>query len=118
MKIAFFDLEDWEIDYLKRKIGKKHKLMFFKEKIDSKMINKTKDVDIIGVFIHSCIDKSIINNLTKLKYIIAMSTGYDNIDLSYCKKKGIKVSNIPFYGTNTVAEHTFGLILTLSRKLH
>jgi D-lactate dehydrogenase len=35
-----------------------------------------------------------------------------------CRKKGIAVSNVPSYGENTVAEHTFALILSLSRNIH
>jgi len=46
-----------------------------------------------------------------------MSTGFDHIDLKECKAKNIKVSNVPFYGENTVAEHTFALILALAWKL-
>jgi len=46
-----------------------------------------------------------------------MSTGFDHIDLKTAKAKNIKVSNVPFYGENTVAEHTLALILALSRRL-
>jgi D-lactate dehydrogenase len=46
------------------------------------------------------------------------STGYDHISTADCKKKGIAVCNVPYYGENTVAEHTFGLIITLSRNIH
>lgn len=35
-----------------------------------------------------------------------------------CRKRGIVISNVPYYGENTVAEHTFGLILSLSRKIY
>jgi D-lactate dehydrogenase len=40
------------------------------------------------------------------------------VDLATCRARGIAVSNVPTYGENTVAEHTFGLILALSRKIH
>ena len=50
--------------------------------------------------------------------IATMSTGFDHIDLEECKKRNIKVSNVPFYGENTVAEHTMGLILALTKKIH
>jgi len=46
-----------------------------------------------------------------------MSTGYDHIDLEECRKRKIPVCNVPTYGENTVAEHTFALILALSRKI-
>ncbi len=47
-----------------------------------------------------------------------MSTGFDHIDLAECRKRKIKVANVPYYGENTVAEHTFALILSLSRNIH
>src|SRR3989338_1780247 len=54
----------------------------------------------------------------KLKLIATMSTGFDHIDIAACKSMNIEVCNVPFYGENTVAEYTFALILSLSRKIH
>jgi len=54
----------------------------------------------------------------KLKMIATFSTGFDHIDLDECQKRSVTVCNVPFYGENTVAEHTFALILALSRKLY
>ena len=68
--------------------------------------------------IYSVADKKVINSLVSLKYITTRSTGFDHIDLKTCKRKNILVSNVPTYGENTVAEHTFALILALSRKIH
>jgi len=56
--------------------------------------------------------------LPNLKLIATRSTGYDHIDTDYAASKNIVVSNVPTYGENTVAEHTFALILALSRNLH
>ncbi len=116
MKIAFFETEDWEKELIKKYL-KKHDLMFFDRHFEEKDAAKLQDVDIIAVFIYSKMPKIAINNLPNLKMIAAMSTGYDNIDVDYCHKKGILVANVPAYGENTVAEHTFALILALSRKL-
>lgn len=69
------------------------------------------------MFIYSQIDKKIIDKLKNLKAITTRSTGFDHIDLKEAKKKKIKVFNVPRYGENTVAEHTFALILALSRKI-
>jgi D-lactate dehydrogenase len=46
-----------------------------------------------------------------------MSTGFDHIDLDETKKRKIKVSNIPLYGQNTVAEHAFTLLQALNRHI-
>ena len=45
------------------------------------------------------------------------ATGYDCIDLNACKTRGVKVSNVRGYAKNTVAEHTFALILALKRGI-
>lgn len=113
-KISFFEIEKWEIDYIK-KAFKKHKLFFSKDKLAEK--NIPKDTGVLAVFIYSKIDKNILDKLPKLKLITTMSTGFDHIDLEECKKRKITVCNVPTYGENTVAEHTFALILAISRKI-
>ena len=118
-KIAFFELEDWKREYVKKHLKLKgYKIEFFDKEIGDESIRKTKDAEIIAPFVYSECTNTVLRKLPKLKYIATMSTGYDHIDLATCKKAGIKVSNVPSYGSNTVAEHAFGLILTLSRKLH
>ena len=47
----------------------------------------------------------------KLKYIGLFATGYNNIDVEYCRAHGITVCNAGSYSTNAVAQHTFALIL-------
>lgn len=115
-KIAFFEIEEWGKEHIKKAL-KKHKLFFCKDKLTEKNVSKIKDVDVLVVFIYSKINKNILNNLPKLKLITTMSTGFDHIDLEECKKRKITVCNVPTYGENTVAEHTFALILAISRKI-
>lgn len=47
----------------------------------------------------------------KLRYIGLFATGYNNIDIDYCRANGIAVCNAGSYSTNAVAQHTFALIL-------
>lgn len=117
MKFAFFELEEWEKEYLRKRLDRNIEANFYSESIDTISINEYKDAEGIGVFIYSQIDKKILEKLPSLKFITTLSTGYDHIDITECKKRGIKVSNVPFYGENTVAEHTFALMLSLSRKI-
>jgi D-lactate dehydrogenase len=55
--------------------------------------------------------------LPNLKLIAVASTGYEHVDVEAAREKGIIVCNDPVYGESTVAEFTFGLILSISRKL-
>lgn len=117
MRITFFEIQNWEKTILKKKL-KKHSLRFFREPINESHLSKIKDTEILSVFIYSKIDGKILKKLPKLKLVITRSTGFDHIDLKAAKKRKIKVCNRPNYGDNTVAEHTFALILALSRKIH
>lgn len=53
----------------------------------------------------------VIAALPRLKYIGLYSTGFNNVDLSACKKRGIVVSNTPDYSTDAVAQHALALLL-------
>lgn len=76
------------------------------------------DAQVISVFIHSRVTREVLERLPAVRLIATRSTGYDHIDLAACAERGVTVANVPFYGENTVAEHTFGLILALSRNIH
>lgn len=52
-----------------------------------------------------------------LKFIGVLATGYDNIDIKYCRERGIRVANVRDYSTAMVAQHTFTLALAVSQKI-
>jgi glycerate dehydrogenase len=58
-----------------------------------------------------------LRQLPQLKLIAIAATGYDIVDIGYCKEHGIAVANIRNYAIHTVPEHTFALILALRRNL-
>ena len=58
-----------------------------------------------------------LEQLPDLKMIAVAATGYDVVDVAYCKSHGIAVANIRNYAVHTVPEHAFMLILALRRSL-
>src|ERR1700754_2014789 len=58
-----------------------------------------------------------LKQLPQLKMIAVAATGYDVVDIGYCKEHGIAVANIRNYAIHTVPEHAFALILALRRNL-
>lgn len=116
MKITFFEVPKVEQEFFKGSFSDSE-VFYFEEKLNEENIAKVQDVEIISVFVNSEVNKNIIDALPNLKYIATRSTGFDHIDCEYAKSKGIQVSNVPAYGSQTVAEFTFALLLTLSRRV-
>jgi D-lactate dehydrogenase len=114
--ISFFELEPFEEKFFKKSL-KGHNLRFSRKPLTARNVKKYSDSDVVVVFVFSKITAKVIDSLPNLSLIATMSTGYDHIDVSYANKKKIIVSNVPFYGQNTVAEHAFGLLQSLNRNI-
>jgi glycerate dehydrogenase len=57
-----------------------------------------------------------INELPQLKMIAVTATGYNVVDIEAARARGIPVCNVPVYGTNTVAQHVFAVLLTMCHQ--
>ncbi len=78
-------------------------------------IERIKDADII-ITNKVIIGKKELNKAKKLKLICVAATGYNNIDIDEANKKKIVVANVKAYSTNSVAQHTINLILTIQNS--
>lgn len=95
-----------------------HELVVYNDgKLDDEILKtRIKDADII-VIANTPLSGEVIDTAEKLKYISVAFTGFNHIDLEKCKEKGINVSNAAGYSTHSVAEITFGLIISLLRNI-
>ena len=75
------------------------------------------DSEILSTYITSRIDAVFLDEHPKLKLITTRSAGHDHIEVSECTRRGVIVCELPGSNANTVAEHTFALILALSRRI-
>lgn len=84
------------------------------------IVERLSHVDVAGLTPRSvqAIDESWIERLPRLKGIAVFATGVDYIDTDYLEYKGIALSHLPEYSTESVAEHAIGLLLTMSRRIH
>jgi len=117
-KIAFLETSDWEREYLKKFPRFIALTDLYEEDLNLENVAKFKDYEIISCFINSQLSKEVLEKLPNLKFIATRSTGFDHLDLNVCKAKGVLVANVPGYGSHTVAEYTFGLLICLVRKIY
>ncbi|PIQ84242.1 MAG: hydroxyacid dehydrogenase [Candidatus Omnitrophica bacterium CG11_big_fil_rev_8_21_14_0_20_63_9] len=119
MKAVFFETAPWERRFLKRVLAP-HRLSvtFVPDPLTDDTLRQAASAEILSVFIYSHLTARLLRRLPRLRFIATRSTGFDHIDLAACRTRQIMVSNVPSYGENTVAEHTFALILALSRNIH
>lgn len=116
MKIIFFEIPKNQRDFFNQALSETETI-FYEERLNKDNVDLAKDAEIIVIFTKSFIDKDIIDSLSNLKLIVTRSTGFDHIDCEYAETKGIQICNVPAYGSETVAEFAFALLLTLSRKI-
>ena len=62
------------------------------------------------------LDGTILAALPSLRFISVLATGYDVVDAAFARRQGITVSNVPEYGTDSVAQHVMALLLTLVHR--
>lgn len=118
MHITCFDTDAHEREYLTTHLGSQGTLVCSSYSISVEEVKKYPETTHLVVFIYSEISVQILDELPHLQAIFTMSTGFDHIDIEACKERGITVHNVPTYGNVTVAEHTFALILSLSRNIY
>lgn len=64
----------------------------------------------------TCFPKEVLEKLPDLKYIGCLSTGFNVVDVEYCREHGITVTNIPEYATFATAQMTIALLLEIANK--
>lgn len=116
MKISIFEAENDDVFRNAPGFGS-HEITCVEAPLCTGNAHHHADAEVISVFVHSVIDDALLQRLPKLRFIATRSTGYDHIELTSCKERGIRVANVPNYGAPTVAEHVFALLLTLSHRM-
>jgi len=72
------------------------------------------DILVVNKFI---LNEKLLKQLPHLKYICVSATGYNNVDLAFCKKNKIPVSNVSGYGTPAVTQHVFALLFSITNQI-
>ncbi len=119
MKIVYFDVENYEENFLKENNEGKFDYILETQTLNdlTPVKDEYKNADIISVFTTSRVNKKVLEQFPNLKLIALRSVGFNHIDLDYCKEHNIAVVNSPNYGNITVAEFALALLLDVCRKV-
>jgi D-lactate dehydrogenase len=95
-----------------------HDVHFYSTPIRDEVPVELREVEVLSVFVDSRVTATMIDSMPNLKVLALRSTGFDHVDVAHAQAKGIVVTSVPHYGSQTVAEYAFSLILALSRKVY
>jgi glycerate dehydrogenase len=99
-----------------RRPGFDHEWIEFAESFQDQVVERLRGAT-IAISNKLALREPELSQLPELKLIAIAATGSDNIDLDYCRKHGIAVSNTRGYAVNSVPEHVLMMILALRRNL-
>lgn len=117
MKITYLDEPTYLPDYAIERFSEMGEFVAYGDRPSpEEAIRRLNDTD-IAILEWTAINDEMFSQLQRLKYIVVALTGYSFVDVNAAKRKGIKVSNIPTYSSQSVAEHAFALLLATNRKL-
>lgn len=102
------------VDYIK--LNEFGQVVYYDMTYGDQVAERISDADII-LTNKVILKEEQLKNAPNLKLICEMATGYNNIDIKYARKNKIAVTNVAGYSTNTVAQHTFAMLLHLYNNI-
>jgi len=118
--IAVFSTKPYDRQFLTQYSADNLNFTFLDSRLDETTVQLAKDHDAICIFVNDEVNRAVIDQLFSfnINTIALRCAGFNNVDADYAKQKGITICRVPEYSPEAVAEHTIGLMLTLSRKFH
>lgn len=116
MKIVVLERNSVGVDVDVSCLEKYGEVTYYPNTVAENTAERVKDADIV-IGNKAPMNETTLKDAPNVKLICLFATGYDNVDLEYCKSRGIKVANVVRYCTLAVAQHTILLALSLLEKL-
>ena len=116
MKISILERDSLGIDVDMSEIDKLGEVTVYPATTVGNAVEHIGDADII-IANKLSLNAETLKGAVNLKFVAQTATGTNNVDFAYTNSKGIKVANVPSYSTDSVAQHTFALLLYLVEKM-
>ena len=117
MKVVMFEVEDWARDRFGRLAGVGVHLVIEAAPLTALSARAHADAEAITTSFHCDLRPQVLDSFGRLKLLTVRHTGFDNVDLDYCRRRAITVTNVPSYATTNTSEHVFALLLGVYRRL-
>jgi len=119
MKAVAYSIKPFEKEFLAKANQKKHDITLISNALDPDTAAYAEGKDAVIVFTNDDVSARVIEKLAGLgiKYIVTRSVGTDHIDKVAAAKYGIKLSNVPSYSPQAIAEHAVALAFSLNRQI-
>lgn len=116
MKIVVLDRTSVGEDISVEDMRRYGDVVFYNSTPDALVAERVRDADIV-VANKNPIDERSLKDADRVKLVCQFATGYDNVDIDYCRRRGIRVVNVRNYSTAAVVQHTVALALSVLENL-
>lgn len=89
---------------------------FYERTPSDLVVERSRDAEIV-ITNKALLPRAVICELPKLRYIGVTATGCNNVDLEAARERNIPVTNVPIYGTRSVAQMAFAHVLNLTQRV-
>lgn len=119
-KVAVFSSKKYDQQFLNQFNNDLLTFTFLESRLTIETVSLAKDHDAICIFVNDEATSEVLEKLAEydIKVIALRCAGFNNVDIQQAQQLGINICRVPEYSPEAVAEHTVGLMLTLSRKFH
>ena len=119
MKVVAYSVKPFEKEFLAKANQKKHDITLISNPLASETSAYAEGKEAVIVFTEDDVSASVIEKLAGLgiRYIVTRSVGTDHIDKEAAAKYDIKISNVPSYSPEAIAEHAVALAFALNRQI-
>ena len=116
MKISILERDSLGIDVDMSEIDRLGEVTVYAATTADNAVEHIGDADII-IANKLPLNEQTLKEAKNLKFVAQTATGTNNVDFAYTNAQGIGVANVPSYSTDSVAQHTFSLLLYLVEKM-
>lgn len=122
ISILIFDYKKTEQNFFKKNKLDDYDIHFFEESLNENTVNNLPDelleeATVVSIYVTSNINNEVLKKFPNLMILSTRSSGYEHIDIQECCNKKVKVLNVENYDSKAIVQYTFGLMITLIRKI-